>query len=137
LVGDATDPVVKARRLGPGQPEPVGAGADKVHAQAAGMADHRHQVIENQKRLPAGERHHLDPLGRGGLQHGIDLIEAQAVAGHGIGNPHSALGATGVAAVGDLDDELAGNPAPGQVAKGIESVKMVHVLEDLPNSEAR
>jgi hypothetical protein len=108
-VGDA------AARFGL-QREAVGARTDIRDTGTMGVLDQLDQVVEAQQRLSAGKRDGGHTLGGGGVEHPLDVVGRQRVALENRLPAHAALGTAGVAAVGDLDDQLAGHSSPDEVA---------------------
>ena len=96
--------------LGVAENETVGSGADEGNAGITGMADQRKQTPGVQERLSAGKRDRLDALPGGGVDQLADHFRVQGRPRKGRRGAHAALGTAGVASIGDLDHQLAGNP---------------------------
>jgi hypothetical protein len=73
------------------------------------MVDQFHEAREIQQGFAAGKGDGLDPLTGCVVDDFPDRIGRQRGSGKMGRGPHAALGAGGVAAIGNLDDDLAGN----------------------------
>jgi hypothetical protein len=106
--------------------EPVGSGPDVWNSGITGIADQFHQPRKIEQWLTAGKGDGLNPPAGGRVDDSLDRVGCQGRPGEGFRGAHTALGAAGIAAIGDLDHHLSGNTV---VKNGSENLaQRIHFL---------
>jgi hypothetical protein len=90
------------------------------------MGDQFRDPVQEKQGFPACEGHRLDPFFPGRIQDLPDDIGFQTGSADIRGFPHAALGACGIALIGDLDDQLSGHPVFCQAGQSLENRKERH-----------